>query len=415
MICINEINENEICEIEDVTEYFAKYDNSYLEQYDDLFLLMYTYLNRHRSLEGYVNLTIKDFLLYHNYTPNRTKGRINSKIYDTLNLMIKRGFIQYIGCYSNGGLVSLDDVDCDMMFTVQTINKDTNWNPENRFTKVSYSEIDKMRQGNIKNIGKALFIYAYIKKYITAQNDNDYATNVSFPSENTLSKKSGCSISTVKKYIQSLCDMKMLYMKNYGSYLRMFKGKEVVVNSNNVYALEEKYLNSDGEEALRNYLKFNMGYIDGFYPFCDNLSDNNMKNKSDSDDWGEPVSMDIVEDEDYSVEEILEMPVMSDVEPTPKLSDLPVDEEIASQSDNISYSSMNPVKTIYIGKKENENKQIPIELRIQEYADNLYEQYGYGTDSEKSLFIAELAEKFPGRDDYGKYYDSAKKLFEISV
>ena len=89
------------------------------------------------------------------------------------------------------------------------------------------------------------------------------------------------------KNIQALCDVGMLYMKNYGSYLRMFKGKEIVVNSNNVYALEEKYLDSNGEEALRSYLKFNMGYIDGFYPFCDNLPDNNKIKESDPDDnWG---------------------------------------------------------------------------------------------------------------------------------
>ena len=172
------INENKINETESVTEYFAKYDNSYLEQYNDLFLLMYMYLHRYRSIEGYVNLTIKDFLLYHNYTPNRTKNRINSKIYDTLNLMIKRGFIQYIGCYSNGGSISLDDVDCDMMFTVQIINYDANWNPENRFTKILYSEIDRIRQCNIKFMGKALFLYAYIKKYITTNIDEEYSSSL---------------------------------------------------------------------------------------------------------------------------------------------------------------------------------------------------------------------------------------------
>lgn len=400
------IIENENNEIESVTEYFAKYDNSYLEQYNDLFLLMYIYLRRHKSVEGYVNLTIKDFLLYHNYTPNRTKGRINSKIYDTLNLMIKRGFIQYIGCYSNGGLASLEDVDCDMMFTVQIINYDENWNPENRFTKILYSEIDRIRQSNIKFMGKALFIYAYIKKYITVKNDNDYAVNVSYPSENTLSKKSGCSISTIKKYIQSLCNIKMLYMKNYGSYLRMFKGKEIVVNSNNVYALEEKYLDSDGEEALRSYLKFNMGYIDGFYPFCDNLPGNMADGKSDSDNWGkEPNSM----EKGFSVEEILDLPVESNLESEPEKS-------IASKDKSIDVDTfpMNPVKTITIKKKE-QNREIPLDVKIQQYADNLYEQYGYRTGYEKSLFITALSEKFPGLDDYDKYYNSAKKLHDLSV
>ena len=406
MVCISE---NEINDTENITEYFAKYDNSYLEQYNDLFLLMYTYLHRHKSIEGYVNLTIKDFLLYHNYTPNRTKGRINSKIYDTLNLMIKRGFILYIGCYSNGGLVSLDNVDCDMMFTVQIINYDENWNPENRFTKILYSEIDRIRQSNIKFMGKALFLYVYIKKYITVDIDNEYATKVSFPSENTLSNKSNCGISTVKKYIQFLCDMKMLYMKNYGSYLRMFKGKEIDVNSNNVYALNEKYLDSEGEEALKSYLKFNMGYIDGFYPFCDNLPDNSVTPKSDNDNWGEPNSMEKLSDGDYSLEDIVDMPVESNLVSEPEK--LTVSEDKTADIDSF---PMNPVKTITI-KKKAQNREKPKDIEIQEYAETLYEQYGFGTGYEKSLFIAELSEKYPGLDNYEKYYDRIKLLREMGI
>lgn len=389
MICINEINETE-----NSIEFFAKYDNSYLEQYNDLFLLMYTYLHRHKSIEGYVNLTIKDFLLYHNYTPNRTKGRINSKVYDTLKLMIKRNFIQYIGCYSNSGLVSLENVDCDMMFTVQIINQDENWNPENKFTKILYSEIDKIRQSNIKFMGKALFLYAYIKKYITSDIKDEYAAKVSFPSENTLSKKSNCGISTVKKYIKSLCDIKILYMKNYGSYLRMFKGKEIVVNSNNVYALEEKYLDSDGEEALKNYLKFNMGYIDGFYPFCDNLPDNNiLKEKSDTNNCGEPDPL----ENDFSMEEILDMPTMDAVKAQPKVSD-----------------EANQTKAITIKKPvQKKDISIPDDVVIQRYADNLYKQYG--KESEKSMLIADISEKFPGLVDYEKYWHRAKSFFELNV
>ena len=45
----------------------------------------------------------------------------------------------------------------------------------------------------------------------------------------------------------------------------------------------------------------------------------------------------------------------------------------------------------------------------------MYEQQGYDTEYEKSIFIVELAEKFPGLDDYEKYYDSAKKLHDLIV
>lgn len=371
-------------------------------------MLMYVYLHRYKSIEGYVNLTIKDFLLYHNYTPNRTKNRINSKIYDTLNLMIKRGFIQYIGCYGNGGLTTLEDVDCDMMFTVQVINCNTVWNPDNRFIKILYSEIDMLRQNNVKFMGKVIQLYINIKQYISCDSDSSSASHIAYPSENYLAKQCNCGVNTIKKYTDILCDIGMLYMKNYGSYLRLYKGKEVVVNSNNVYALEEKYLNDNAKEELKSHLELNYGYLDGFYQFCNNLPNNNISKDTDSDDWREPIAMDI-EDDDFSIEEILDMPIESDL-----ISGLEKSTILEDKSVDADTFPMNPVKTITIKKKE-QNREIPLEVKIQQYADELYEQHGYGTEYEMSIFIAELAEKFPGLDDYEKYYDSAKKLHELSI
>lgn len=294
--------------------YFVKYDNAYLEQYDELFMIMYLYLQRYRSIEGYVNLTIKDFILYYNFAPNRNKGRINEKVYSTLQLMIDREFIRYVGCFSNGGLASLSDVDCNMMFTVQLINIDEKWNPQSRFTKILYSEIDTLRENNVKPIDKILCLYINIKKRISADVESGNANLFAFPSEETLARECGCGVSTIKNYTHILCGIGMLYVKNYGSYMRMKKGREVVVNSNNVYALEEKYLDNNAKEGLREYLKLSCGYIDGFYPFCDNLPDKRkVKNIDDDssldDEWGEKDNI----DNNYSIEEIIDMPAMSDV------------------------------------------------------------------------------------------------------
>ena len=386
-----------IKDTENNVEYFTKYSNGYLEQYDELFMLMYVYLHRHKSIEGYVNLTIKDFLLYYNYTPNRSKGRINDKIYEILNLMIKRGFIQYIGCYSNGGLAMLEDVDCNMMFTVQLLNYNVNWNPESHFTKILYSEVDRLRHNNVKFMGKVLKLYIHIKKPITCDVENKTGQPFSYPSENTLSRECDCGVSSIKKYIEILCNIGMLYMRNYGSYLRMLKGKEIVVNSNNVYALEEKYLDDNARESLREYLRFNYGYIDGFYPFCDNLPNDKLEKTDkngelnvefidpDNDDWGEPDSM----EKDYPVEEIVDMPTMSDLQYTP----------------------MNPTRIIN-KPVHKETIQVPKDVIIQRYADDLYRQYADGTGNKKSIFIAELSEEYPGLDDYDRYYENAKKFFE---
>jgi hypothetical protein len=146
-------------------------------------------------------------------------------------------------------------------------------------------------------------------------------------------------------------------------------------------------------------------------PVYESKKADKRKNDFDSDNWGEPVVMDIKdsEDNDFTIEEILDMPVESDFvsesEKSTILEDISVD---------VDTFPMNPVKTITIKKKE-QNREIPIDVKIQQYADDLYDQYGYGTEYEMSIFIAELAEKFPGLEDYEKYYNSAKKLHDLSV
>ena len=113
--------------------------------------------------------------------------------------------------------------------------------------------------------------------------------------------------------------------------------------------------------------------------------------------------MEKLSDGDYSLEDIVDMPVENDLVSEP--------EKLTVSEDSF---PMNPVKTITI-KKKAQNREKPKDIEIQEYAETLYEQYGFGTGYEKSLFIAELSEKYPGLDDYEKYYNSAKKLHDLSV
>lgn len=122
---------------------------------------------------------------------------------------------------------------------------------------------------------------------------------------------------------------------------------------------------------------------------------------SGNDDWGEPNSMEKLDNRDYSLEDIVDMPVESDW----------VSEDKTADVDNF---PMNPVKTITI-KKKAQNREKPKDIEIQEYAETLYEQYGFGTGYEKSLFIAELSEKYPGLDNYEKYYDRIKLFQELGI
>lgn len=160
-------------------------------------------------------------------------------------------------------------------------------------------------------------------------------------------------------------------------------------------------------DSFKDFPNDNIDYLDlsvfkkyGFnIPIYESKKSNNNKFTSD-DDWGEPNSME-TEDNNFTIEEILDMPIQSDL-------------ILENKTSNVDTIPMNPVKIITIKKKE-QNREIPLEVKIQQYADDLYEQYGYGTEYEKSIFIVELAEKFPGLDDYEKYYNNAKKLYDLSV
>lgn len=125
----------------------------------------------------------------------------------------------------------------------------------------------------------------------------------------------------------------------------------------------------------------------------------------ENDNWGEPNPM----EKDFTLEEILDMPVESDVV-------LEAEEPILSEdkATDVNTISLNPVKTISI-KKKTQTREKPKDIRIQEYADSLYEQHGYGTGYEMSIFIAELSERFPGLDDYEKYYNRSKKYHEMGI
>lgn len=134
-----------------------------------------------------------------------------------------------------------------------------------------------------------------------------------------------------------------------------------------------------------------------------------MSSDSDNDNWGEPNSMEKLGNRDYSLEDIVDMPVESDLVSKP--AKFTVSEDKTADVDNF---PMNPVKTITI-KKKIQNREKPKDMEIQEYAETLYEQYGFGTGYEKSLFIAELSEKYPGLDNYEKYFDRIKLFREMGI
>ena len=206
-----------------------------------------------------------------------------------------------------------------------------------------------------------------------------------------------------KKYSINRTSIKLRYNHFVNGSPKYDDIKEVKKLKNDCIKYNDSFKDFPNDDI--DYLDLSVFKEYGFdIPIYESKKSNKKKIVSD-DDWGEANSM----ENNFSIEEIPDMPVESDLLSEPEKST--VSEDKAVDTNTI---SMNPVKTIIIKKKE-QNREIPIEIKIQQYADYLYEQHGYGTEYEKSIFIAELAERFPGLDDYEKYYNSVKKLHDLCM
>ena len=271
-----------------VQDPFCKYDNRYLRCYDEITLLVYVYLHRFRSWgEFFVNLSINDLLLYYNYKPNRNKGRINERVVKALQEMIDDGFIRYVECRSNDKVTSVQDVPYNTMFMVEIINWDEKWDPKTKFTQIFYEEVDELIESKIPYLGKALIVYLNIKKYMYTTSSETTEKLFAHVSEEKLAEECGFGISSVKKYCKTLCDIGIMYMRNYGSYKKKVRGKEVIVNSCNVYAVEPGILEDPmTEEHVKVDLRCH-GFVGGFYRFCNNLPNNHRE----CDEWGEKCNL----------------------------------------------------------------------------------------------------------------------------
>lgn len=251
----------------------------------------------------------------------------------------------------------------------------------------------------------------------------------------------GYSKRTVNDYLKQLSDMQLIYVynpkkrRNDGTYQNInnsygrYKDKKYIIQES------QKYINTvECEEVIEKVdrrsikLRYN-AFISGAKKYKDNhglvlelFNECKLYNKSlekkpiggtydgeykqgelldlsvfssdiqvDDDIWGEPDSL----SEDYSVERILDMSVVNEV--------------IEKENPDVDFH--NKVVTIQKPIKSKE-VQIPLDIEIQRYADKLLED---DNNYPKSMFLLDLAEKFPELDDYKKYYRRAKMYRELNI
>lgn len=251
----------------------------------------------------------------------------------------------------------------------------------------------------------------------------------------------GYSKRTVNDYLKQLSDMKLIYVHNPkkrrsdGTYQNInnsygrYKDKEYIIQESQKYintvecedVIEKvdrrsiklrynafisgakKYKNNHGlvVELFNECKLYNKslekkpigGTYDGEYKQGEllDLSVFSSDIKVNDEIWGEPDAL----SEDYSVERILDMPIMNEV--------------IEKENSDIDF--YNKIVTIQKPVKSKE-VHIPLDIKIQRYADKLLED---DNNYPKSMFLLDLAEKFPELDDYEKYYSRAKMYRQLNI
>jgi hypothetical protein len=214
-------------------------------------------------------------------------------------------YVEFVGCYSDDKVNSLDKANSNHMVWLKLINFDDNayWDIDGNFIKFDYRELDTILASNgVSKVDKLISTYLNIKKWISVT-DSETSRFVAFPSQNKLATDIGCTSKSIQEYTDKLIDMKLLYKKNYGSFKRLLKGEEVTQNSNTVYALDEKYLDGKyDKQLLIDYMKFNYQMIgDEFGSFNQPLNEY-QKNKVNDKSINEKGCFSSIESDEPNVE-----------------------------------------------------------------------------------------------------------------
>lgn len=240
---MRKIEENEKKK-ENSNEGFIRFPKSILKDKPDKSkkLLVTAYLKIFSSISGHINISINHLIKQIGYTPDRHKGRINSKIIDLLKDFEKYGYI-YI-------LDKLDEISHNDCFTIQIEEQSELFNPQKDFVILTQDEFNKIvTSKSTCDKQDMLNVYLNIKKFI---NFGSGSFRSCYPSHTTLCRDCHIkSTGSMNNIIDALVNDELLYMYNAGRYKDKNGNLKFV---NNIYALEEGTLKPETcDETIKAY------------------------------------------------------------------------------------------------------------------------------------------------------------------
>lgn len=250
----------------DSEKLFVGIDRQFLEECSSKKIMVYIYLGRFRSwADNIITLTIEHLVRYFGYIPNNDKGKINSQFREVLQEYIDSGFIETDVNITGAGKVGSADyvkpIGAKEIFSIKIVNIDMFKivvDPDNYsgsgFVQLNFKELDTILANDKKSCTKPDLIMCYlaIKQYI---NFGTEGQKIAFPTIDTIGNVIDRHSKSVSSLIDELVDMKLLFRKNCGAYIKKRYGTITTRNFPIVYALEEEYL-CQSDTVLKDYFKY---------------------------------------------------------------------------------------------------------------------------------------------------------------
>lgn len=221
---------------------FIKIDKDFYTKLSskEILILLYLY-NKCLVLDNF-SFTLKDLITYYGYKPNSRKNQINQLFVEAINKLVEKNII-YLNSESIKNINQL---------IIGEFKKDSNgfiyFDKLEQYIQCYSSEIQKLSSARLLNINtctfeKTLQVYLYLKKFLYKVNSFKY----SYPSLNRMSKDLNISKPTILKALKDLENLKMIYIKNIGSYID--KSGRIII-CNNFYCFK----NYDINELKQNFI-----------------------------------------------------------------------------------------------------------------------------------------------------------------
>ena len=237
--------------------YFIKIKKSFLLKPDskkNILLLWYLFANEKRT--GDIDFILNDMIKYYGYFPSNKDNGISSIFKKSLKTLFDENII-----YSNNKIEDIKndkifplkfskndndeysflDIDSDyVIFNDEEFEKIIKYNNETKKKKTNNQIRAEDKKTSSCNIDNVIYIYLILKSFM---NFAEQSYQFCFPSMNKLKTFSGLSIQSIKKALEVLEKLKMIYIYPLGKYITT---KEDLSKEQTIYCLNnyEKELNA---------------------------------------------------------------------------------------------------------------------------------------------------------------------------